>query len=149
MNFDECPHGDDFFVSDERNRMDMRWTVDTLLGTYWGSRRTHDQITDSIRNSLCFGLYEHTVSAPDAPRVDRQIGFCRVVSDFTTFTWLCDVVIDEAYRKRGLGKFLCETVMRDHRVRGTVILLRTRTADMFYRAMGFTEVQALWRIPKN
>ena len=34
----------------------------------------------------------------------RLAGFARVVTDFATFGWLCDVVIDPAHRGRGLAR---------------------------------------------
>ena len=51
-----------------------------------------------------FGLY-----APDG----AQIGFARVITDWTTFAYLCDVYVLEAHRGHGLGVWLIETVLAD------------------------------------
>ena len=52
----------------------------------------------SIQNSLCFGLLDGT----------RQIGFARLVTDFATFGYLCDVYVLNDYQKSGLGRWLIE-----------------------------------------
>jgi GNAT superfamily N-acetyltransferase len=36
----------------------------------------------------------------------RQVGFARVVTDYATMYWLCDVFIEEEYRGKELGKKL-------------------------------------------
>lgn len=145
MNFDETPHSDDFFVSDNPDRLDKTWVANTLLGTYWGGKRTRHQIEESLRNSLCFGLYEHFETS--AGWRHKQVGFARVVTDHATFSWLCDVVIDPDYRKRGLGKFLVATVVNDPRIRHTVINLGTRDAQKLYEKFGFETVERMRRIP--
>ena len=53
-----------------------------------GKGRTRATVEKSIANSLCFGVYAG----------ERQVGFARVVTDYATFAWLCDVFVDEAYR---------------------------------------------------
>ena len=58
-------------------------------------------IVKGIENSLCFGLYAES----------GQAGFVRVVSDYATFSWVCDVYIDPAHRGAGLGKWMMEVVV--------------------------------------
>ena len=55
----------------------------------------------SIKNSLCFGVYDNA----------RQICFARVISDFATYAYVADVFILEPYRERGLGKELMASIM--------------------------------------
>lgn len=144
MNFDELPHGEDFFVSADPALMDLGWIVPTLRATYWGGHRDAEMIAKSMRESLCFGLFEHRI---DPSASDRQVGFARVITDQTTFSELVDVVIDPAYRARGLGKFLVATVLRDPRISRTVINLGTRDAHAFYELLGFRRVEKMKRIP--
>jgi GNAT superfamily N-acetyltransferase len=83
----------------------------------------------SLDNSLCFGLYER----------GRQVGFARVVTDRATFAWLCDVFVLEAYRGRGLSKWLIGCVMSHPDLRGLRrLLLGTRDAHGLYERFGFT-----------
>lgn len=145
IDFDETPHRDDFFVSDNPDKLDLPWVTNTLLGTYWGKGLTKDKIIESLRNSLCFGLYAYYLTSKGGQH--EQIGFARVVTDHATFAWLCDVVIDPDYRKRGLGKFLVATVVNDPRIRHTVINLGTSTAQGLYTKFGFETVERMRRIP--
>lgn len=147
MNFDDPPN-DGFFVSSTWPLINVPWTIAALQNTYWAQHRTRNQIAESFRNSLCFGLYEHVVRDGGSPEpADRQIGFGRVITDYATFSELVDVVIDPAYRKRGLGKFLVRTILRDPRISKTVINLGTRDAHTFYESLGFKRVEKMKLIP--
>lgn len=145
----ECEQTDDFYVSTERHRLDLRWVVTTLLATGWGEQWTHETIHDAIQHSqFVFGLYAHTVPADGAhPIPDRQIGFCRVVTDHTTVAWLADVVVDPAYRGRKLGKFLVAQACAHPCIAKVPTLLRTRDAATLYEKFGFVTVQAMRRLP--
>jgi len=37
-----------------------------------------------------------------------QVGFARVVSDYVTVSYLCDVVIAPAHRGKGIGKWMLQ-----------------------------------------
>jgi len=66
-----------------------------------------------------------------------------VVTDYATFAWLCDVFVEEAYRGRGLGKWLVETTLSHPDLRGLRRwLLATRDAHELYRQFGFAEFGA-------
>ena len=81
----------------------------------------------SIDNSLCFGVYN----------VDYQIGFARVVTDFATFSWLCDVFISEEYRGQGLGKWLVSTIVNFPDIEiSNRFFLATRNAHNLYSDYG-------------
>jgi GNAT superfamily N-acetyltransferase len=142
------PHADGFYVTAQKSRIDLTWVTNTLLGTYWGTWRTHEIIAESIRNSLCFSLFEHRVVEGSAPHEDRQIGFARVVTDYATFSYLCDVVIHPEYRRRGLGKFLVATIVNTESLRGTVFTLKTRDAHPLYEKLGFVKCEAMTRKPQ-
>ena len=75
---------------------------------YWSLGRSAETIRRSIDNSaVCFGVYAGDLT--DADR--RQVGFARLVSDMTTFAWLCDVFVLPEARGQGLGKWLVEAVI--------------------------------------
>lgn len=104
-----------------------------LAGTYWGDRRPRRIIEKLIQNSLCFGLFSE----------DAQIGFARVATDFTVFSWLSDLVIDDEYRNQGLGKWLIQCVLQHPSIAHTQFVLQTRTAHDFYEAFGFERNERL------
>ena len=71
-----------------------------------------------------------------------QVGFARLVTDYTTYAWLCDVIIHPDYRGAGLGKFLMHCI-KAHPELQTLRrwFLATRDAHEFYRRYGFHEVE--------
>lgn len=94
---------------------------------YWTTGRTQEMTEKTIQHSLCFGVYDQ----------DQQIGFARVVTDYTIFAYLCDVFILTAYQGQGLGKWLTETildVLDREGVRWT--MLATRDAHELYEVYG-------------
>lgn len=122
---------ENLLISTDPARLDLAAITEMLSQAYWAKERTPDIIARSIQNSLVFGVYQET----------RQIGLARVVSDYTTFAWLCDVFIDEAYRGRGIGKWLMETILAHPDLKGLRrFLLITRDAHGLYSQYGFTEL---------
>jgi hypothetical protein len=70
-----------------------------------------------------------------------MVGMARVVSDFATLAWLCDVWLDEGHRG-GIGSWLIETVLEHpdlRRVRRW--LLATSYSQSLYRRSGFEVVE--------
>jgi hypothetical protein len=95
--------------------------------TYWAPNRPLDMVERSIENSLNFGIYH----------ADEQIGFARVVTDYATFAWLCDVFIVPEHREHGLGKFLIDCVINHPDLKPLRrLLLATRDAHELYRQYG-------------
>ena len=94
---------------------------------YWTTGRTLEMTEKSIEHSLCFGVYDG----------DEQVGFARVVTDYTIFGYLCDVFILGRYQGQGLGKWLTETILDEldeEGVRWT--MLATRDAHELYEDYG-------------
>lgn len=118
---------DGYLISTDRARLDPGAIHDYLSRSYWAQGRSAATIQKSIEHSLCFGLYAG----------EQQVGFARVVTDYATFAWLCDVFILESHRRRGLGKWLIESVVAHPDLRGfRNFLLATRDAHELYRRYG-------------
>lgn len=120
-------------ISTDKTKLDIDMIYDFLRASYWAMDLPKRAVKDAIRHSLCFGLYEK----------DRQVGFARVISDFATFAYLADVFLLEAYRGKGLGKWLLSTVL-DHPdlLRMPRWLLLTKDAHAFYEKQAFVSVAA-------
>lgn len=118
-------HHDGYTLSDQR--LDFRATCALLWGTYWARNRTRDIIERSVRYSLCFALFKG----------DAQVGFARVVTDYATVGYLCDVVIAGEHRGRGLGKWMLAQILDHPQLRGCRLDLFTRDAQEFYHQHGF------------
>jgi GNAT superfamily N-acetyltransferase len=123
----ETHHGR-FTISTDPARLDVDAIADMLSRAYWAKGRTREIIARYLQHSLTFGIY-------DSP---RQIGLARIVSDYTTFAWLCDVFIHEDYRGQGLGKWLMETIHSHPDLQGLRRwLLATRDAHGLYAQYGW------------
>jgi GNAT superfamily N-acetyltransferase len=123
---------DQFAISTEKARLCLDTVAEFLSRAYWAQGRTRDVIERSIANSLCFGLYAQ----------DEQIGFARVVTDYATFAYLCDVFIDEHHRGRDLGKWLMGAVMAHPDLQGLRRwILATRDAHGLYRQFGWADLR--------
>jgi GNAT superfamily N-acetyltransferase len=70
------------------------------------------------------------------------LGFCRAVTDFATFGWICDVFVDEGARGGGLGVWMVETLLNLPELEGITLVLATADAQELYRRFGFSEVAA-------
>ena len=122
-------HKDNFTISTDSARLDIDAIADMLTRAYWAQGRTREMITRYVQHSLVFGLYCE----------DKQIGLARVVTDYTTFAWLCDVFIHEDHRGHGLGKWLMETVHAHPNLQGLRRwMLATRDAHGLYQQFGWT-----------
>ena len=104
--------------------------VARLLGmTYWADKRPLAQIEKSMRHSSCYGVY--------VDGEERLVGFARVISDFATTYYLCDVIIDEAYRGNGLGRALVAHIESRPEFAGLRGILITRDAHGLYEKFGY------------
>lgn len=139
MTFDDVPG--EFFVSTDKALLNVPWIVAELNRTYWGDWMKLSTVVTAIEHSLCFGLYRR--GSPNEQPV--QIGFARVVTDYATFAWLCDVIVSKEYRGKGLGKFLVYTATNHPQVKPRSVLLCTRDAHKLYAKFGFHSMEAMKR----
>jgi GNAT superfamily N-acetyltransferase len=128
---------DGFVVSTDPTLLQIDFIHEALGRTYWAANRTRAVTEESIRNSICFGIYE--------TKTQSQVGFARIVTDRATFSWVCDVVIDENCRRHGLGKWLMACVVSHPSVQGTVSMLGTRDAHGLYEKFGYARWEAMKR----
>lgn len=123
---------ENFTISTDSTRLDIDAIFDFLSRSYWANDRKRERIERSLGNSLVFGMYDG----------EKQIGLARVVTDYATFAWLCDVFIDDTYRGKGLGKWLMETILRHPDLQGlSRWLLATRDAHGLYSQFGWKPLE--------
>jgi GNAT superfamily N-acetyltransferase len=106
---------------------------------FWALGRSRETVVHSIANSLVFGVY---AQAPDAEgeggAAGEQLAFARVVTDYATFGWLCDVYVATEARGRGIGTWLAEAVVAElapYRLKR--LMLATVDAHEVYARAGF------------
>ncbi|GHS99323.1 N-acetyltransferase [Synergistales bacterium] len=116
-----------FLISDDKSKIQIDRICELLSTTYWAEDRKKEAIEKSIENSMCFGVYADK----------RQIGFARCVTDYATMFWLADVIIDEKYRKLGIGKALIKFIVEHNLLQSLFGILGTRDAHSLYAQYGF------------
>ncbi|MFN8337079.1 MAG: GNAT family N-acetyltransferase [Cyclobacteriaceae bacterium] len=125
-------HKNQFTISTDNVKLDIN-AVHEFLSTkaYWCLNIPKAAVEKAIANSLCFGVYEGI----------KQIGFARVISDFSTIAYLGDVYVLEEYRGHGLSKWLMETIMTHPELQGLRRwILLTGDAHGLYRQFGWTDI---------
>ena len=124
----ETPAPQEYEISTEKTRLNLDLIHDYLSNrSYWAQGRSFEATKKSIEHSLCFGLYDG----------NQQVGFTRVVTDYATFAWLCDVFVIESHRGRGLGKAMVARAVAHPELQGLkLFLLATRDAHELYRQYG-------------
>lgn len=120
----------EFIISTDKDLIDFEVVYNYLSNeSYWAKGIPRAIVQTSIEHSLCFGVYNN----------DQQIGFARLVTDMATFAYLADVFILEAYRGKGLSKWLIE-VIQAHPELQTLRrwVLGTRDAHGLYEQFGWS-----------
>lgn len=122
-----------YLLSDKKDLIDIDAVCKMLWKSYWAADRKKDTVIKSIANSMCYGLYFN----------GKQIGFTRVVTDKATFAWICDVIIQEEYRAKGLGKWMVECVVKEESIKDLLQVLATKDAHGLYNKYGFKQKECM------
>ncbi|AGF56138.1 putative GNAT family N-acyltransferase [Clostridium saccharoperbutylacetonicum] len=117
-----------YYISKDKSKLQMDMVKDLLKQTYWAADRPEETIIKSIQNSMCYGIFENN---------GTQVGFARIITDYATTYYLCDVIIDKKHRANGLGKALIEFVTNDVDLKNLRGLLLTKDAHGLYKQYGF------------
>ncbi len=126
-------HRDAYVVTTDAARFDFAAIHAYLERSYWSPGISYDVVERMVAHSLGFGLFHR----------DRQVGFARVISDFTKFAYLADVYVLEEHQGRGLGTWLMECVLAHPRLQGLRRwMLSTTDAHSLYERFGFTSLKA-------
>ena len=120
----------DYRIVAGSDAMNLDEVVRLLRMTYWADKRPAEQIERSMQNSACYGVYL------DGEK--KLVGFARVISDYATTYYLCDVVIDTEYRRRGLGTALIAHIEALPEYAGLRGILITRDAHALYEKFGYS-----------
>jgi GNAT superfamily N-acetyltransferase len=125
-------------ISADKDRLDLD-VIHRFLSeeAYWSKGVARERVERQIEHSLCFGAY-----ADDG----AQVGFTRVVTDYATFAWVCDVFVLDHARGQGVGKALIAAVVGHellHDVRR--MMLATEDAHGLYEQFGFTKPDDVYK----
>lgn len=127
-------------ITTDPQKMDIIAIHQFLTRSTWAAGISLETVQLSVTHSLCFGLFKD----------DKQIGFARLITDYTTFGYLCDVYIIEEWRNHKLSRWLVECCQQHpitQRLRR--IMLVTSTASWLYEKVGYHPVNRenfVWQI---
>ncbi len=122
-----------YVVDDDRERIDFARVQAWLASSYWSPGIESAQVMRAAHYSaLMVGVYLGS----------DQAAYMRVVSDCTTFAYICDVFVDEAHRGRGLGRAMVQFALDHPELQGLRRwLLATRDALGVYAGVGFAPLE--------
>lgn len=119
----------DYLISTDKRKLENNFIYKFLsTESYWAKGITLDKVIRAIKGSVCFGVYYN----------NQQIGFARVVTDFTGFGYLADVFIVSEHRGKGLSKWLMKEILAHPELQGfRRWMLATDDAHKLYEKFGF------------
>ena len=118
-----------YSIVDGADKMELAQVMALLKQTYWADRRSEEQVRSSMEHSRCYGVY--------LEEAQKLVGFARVITDCSTTYYLCDVIIDGEYQKKGLGRALVSYIEEQLDYQGLRGILITRDAHGLYEKFGY------------
>ena len=119
-------------VSTDMSWVEFQKVHEWLSQSYWASERTFEEQKAAIEGSLNFS----------ARRDGAMVGFARIVTDFQTFAWICDVIVDPDCRGQGIGTMLMDAVFAESQLKDVKrFMLGTRDAHALYEKYGFESME--------
>ncbi len=120
-----------YFISTEKSLLNIEKIHSLLRNCFWCKNIPLEYVERFVKYSLCFGIYPQNTRA--------LIGFARVISDFTTYAYVCDLIIDPDHRKKGLATRLIKEILSHPDLQGlkTWSLRTSEEAQAIYKKLGF------------
>jgi len=98
--------------------------------SYWSKNIPFELVKLAFDNSYCVGVLHEA----------RQIGYARLITDYTTFAYLADVYVEAEHRGKGLSKRMMELILgQDWVKRLRRLMLATLDAHDLYKQFGFVQ----------
>jgi GNAT superfamily N-acetyltransferase len=89
-----------------------------LTSSYWAKGRTLDEVKKTLEHSLCFGVYKG----------NEQVGFARILTDYTIYAYIMDVFILQERRRKGYSKQLMKAINEEPQLKSCKVWM-LKTAD--------------------
>jgi len=90
--------------------VNLEFVWENLKNESWWRGAVQERMITAVMNSRCYSVYLYKGNDDEKP---QQVGFARVVTDYATFAYIDDVVIDPEYRGLGIGSQLNRAIMED------------------------------------
>lgn len=133
----QAPYADgtfnDYTFTVDKKRLNLDYLYNLLcVPSRYSTGLPPERLPIVVENSLCFSVFYQ----------GNQIGFARVITDYSEFASLWDLFIDDAHRGKGVGQALLKYIFEHPRLRGVFRwFLMTEDAHGLYQKFDFkTEV---------
>lgn len=123
----------DYVFSADKTKLDLDYMYQLLcIPSRYSTGLPPERLPIVIENSLCFSVFYQ----------GKQIGFSRVITDYSEFASIWDVFIDEPHRGKGVGQALLKYIFDHPRLKGIFRwFLMTEDAHGLYQKFEFkTEI---------
>src|SRR5579872_6022900 len=108
QSYPDMEFGEYLFTASKKN-LDLNYAYNLLcMPSKYSTGLPPERFSFVTKNSVCFSVTHH----------GKQVGFSRVITDFTEFATIWDVFIDEAHRGKGLGKAMMKYLFDHPRLKG-------------------------------
>jgi N-acetylglutamate synthase-like GNAT family acetyltransferase len=124
----------DLLISEDKSLIDIKKLHIYLAEeSTWAKGISLKTVSRSIENSLCIGAYLN----------NKQVGFCRVITDYATFGNLADVLVWPEYQGLGIARQLLNKVV-GHKDLLNIrrFTLATSNAHGLYEKFGFKKLES-------
>ena len=119
-----------FCISTDKTKLDLH-AIHLFLSveSYWNKNIPFEKVANAAAGSLNFGLYYN----------DRQIGYARIISDYSSIAYLGDVYVLPEFRGQGLSKWMMQIIISHPQLQSLRRwILGTKDAHGLYQQFGFT-----------
>ncbi|MBS1781294.1 MAG: GNAT family N-acetyltransferase [Bacteroidetes bacterium] len=125
-------HYRDYLITTDKSKMQTE-AIHHWLATesYWCKNIPYDLVKKAFDNSFCVGVLKD----------GEQVGYARLITDYTTFAYLADVYVEEEHRGNSLSKQMMQVLMDlDWTKQLRRMMLATLDAHKLYEQFGFKSV---------
>jgi len=119
-------------IDDDKSHIDHMLVHQWLQHCYWSENIPKNIVAKMIKNSYCVGAYLS----------NSMIAFCRAITDYCTFVYLCDLYVDKKHRRKGVASNILQYMLHTkgfiHYKR--LLLIATEESKAMYLKLGFQEI---------
>ena len=99
--------------------------------SYWAKGISYEMVDNSLSHSYCTGAFLE----------GKQIGFGRLITDYTTFAWFADFCVLPEFHGKGVAKQMLSHILGQPWAKGLRRkMLATKDAHTLYQQFGFKEL---------
>jgi ribosomal protein S18 acetylase RimI-like enzyme len=123
----------EYTLKSGHNEMNFDKITSMLAEAFWSKGIKKDEVIKGAMNSaLLVGAFTSN---------HEQIGYARVISDKTRFAYLLDVIVDDRYRRQGIGQAMVNFLLNHPELEQVYQwLLITKDAHGVYQKVGFNTI---------